>query len=187
MRCRRAGAGCEAADQRGVARPQGGACDIGAFEVAVAGAPGGGGGPLSDTLAPVFGSASLTNRIFAVNRRGRAETPVAAVKKGTTFRYTLSENARVVFTIQRATVGRRVGAVCRKQTRSNRTRPRCTRYVRAGRFAKESTAGPNRKKFSGKIGRRSIKPGNYRATLVATDAAGNRSAPKRLKFKVVRP
>jgi hypothetical protein len=61
-----------------------------------------------------------------------------------------------------------------------------TRYVAAGRFAKQSSAGPNRKKFSGKIGRRSLKPGYYRATLVATDAAGNRSAPRRRKFKVVR-
>jgi hypothetical protein len=91
-----------------------------------------------------------------------------------------------VFTIQRATIGRKVGRVCRKQTRSNRTRPKCIRYVRPGRFAAQSSAGPNRKKFSGKIGRRSLRPGNYRATLVATDAAGNRSAPKRLKFKVVR-
>jgi hypothetical protein len=42
------------------------------------------------------------------------------------------------------------------------------------------------KKFSGKIGRRRLKPGRYRATLVATDAARNASKPKRLRFRVVR-
>jgi hypothetical protein len=130
---------------------------------------------------------SLTNTTFAVNPRGAPETAVSArAKRGTTFRYTLSENARVVFTIEKATVGRWVGRSCRKQTRSNRKRRRCTRYVRAGRFARQSTAGANKQRFSGRIGRRSLKPGKYRATLVATDAAGNRAAPRRLRFRVVR-
>ena len=34
--------------------------------------------------------------------------------------------------------------------------------------------------------RRVLGPGTYRAVLVATDAAGNASAPKRLGFKIVR-
>jgi hypothetical protein len=149
--------------------------------------PGPGGGPPIDTVVPVLASASLTNRTFAVDTRGAAETAVTArARKGTVFRYTLSEAARVVFTIERATGGRKVGRSCRKQTRSNRKRRRCTRFVRAGRFATQSAAGANRHRFSGKIGRKSLKPGKYRATLVATDAAGNRSAPRRLNFKVVK-
>jgi hypothetical protein len=40
--------------------------------------------------------------------------------------------------------------------------------------------------FSGKIGRKTLRPGRYRASLRARDAAGNRSAVKRLKFRVVR-
>ena len=156
------------------------------------GGPGGGprpgpGGPTIDTSAPVFASASLTNTTFAVDPSGAAEAPVSArARKGTVFRYTLSEDARVVFTIKRATVGRSVGGRCRRQTRSNRKRPRCTRYVRAGRFARQSVKGANRHRFSGRIGQRSLRPGEYRATLVATDAAGNRSAPRRLKFEVVK-
>ena len=110
----------------------------------------------------------------------------ARAKRGTAFGYTLSEAARVVFTIERATVGRRVGRRCRRRTRSNRNRRRCTRYVRAGRFAKRSAASANRHPFSGRIGGRSLRPGKYRATLVATDAAGNRSASRRLNFKVVK-
>ena len=44
----------------------------------------------------------------------------------------------------------------------------------------------NRKKFSGKLGRKKLKAGRYRASLKATDAAGNVSVVKRLSFKVVR-
>jgi glycosyltransferase involved in cell wall biosynthesis len=85
-----------------------------------------------------------------------------------------------------ATSGRRVGRSCRKPTRSNRKRRKCTRHVLVGRFAQQSTAGANRKAFSGRIGRKRMKPGKHRASLVATDAAGNKSAPKRLNLRVVR-
>jgi hypothetical protein len=123
-------------------------------------------GASADTTAPAFLSASMKPKTFAVNRKGAREKLVTAkVKRGTTFRYRLSEAARVVFTIQR-----RHGK----------------RFVQARRFAKVSKAGANTKKFSGRIGERALKPGRYRATLVATDAAGNRSKAKRLTFKVLR-
>jgi len=149
------------------------------------GLPGGGGLPGGDAQAPTFLSASLAPKVFAVDRRGPREVAVAAAK-GTTIRYTLSEAARVTVTIERRTPGRKVKGKCRKQTRANRRKPACKRWVRAGRFAVASVAGANRKKFSGRIGRRVLGPGTYRAVLVATDAAGNASAPKRLGFKVVR-
>ena len=143
---------------------------------------------IPDTVAPRFLSASLAPKVFAVNRRGRAETPVAAQRRrrGTTFRYTLSEPARVLFTISRARPGRRVGRRCVKPTRRNRARRKCTRYVLVRRFAAQAGTAPTRKKFSGRIGRLSLKPGRYRATLTARDAAGNVSAPRRLRFRVVR-
>ena len=63
------------------------------------GGPGGGG---ADKDAPVFLSASVKPSVFAVDRKGAAQPPVAArVAHGTRFRYRLSEAARVVFTIQR--------------------------------------------------------------------------------------
>jgi hypothetical protein len=186
------GAHCTATDERGVSRPQSAACDIGAFElvpaVPQAGGPAQGGGPQPvDTTAPVFSAASLSPKVFAVNRKARGEVAVSArkPKRGTTFHYTLSEAGRVVFTVERATPGRKVGGSCRKPTRSNRHKRRCTRYVRAGRFAQLSAAGANTRRFSGKIGRRALKSGSYRVTLVATDATGNASRAKRLSFKVV--
>jgi hypothetical protein len=171
-----------------VSRPQGPACDIGAFEVAVPGAgsptplAGGGGG-----APPSFASASLSPRTFAVDRKGPAELAVAArAKKGTTFRYSLSEPARVVFTIERVLPGRKVGRACRKQTAKNRHKRACKRYVSPGRFAAAAVAGANHKRFSGRIGRRALAPGSYRATLIATDTSGKASTPKRLSFRVVR-
>ncbi len=183
-----AGPDCAGTDQRGIVRPQGPACDSGAYEVEVSIPPGPPGDtPTADTQPPAFLSASIRPATFAVNLRGRRETPVATrTRKGTTFRFRLSEDARVVFAIQRAKPGRRVKRRCVKPTRSNRSRPKCTRFVAAGRFAVNATAGANVKKFSGRIGRRALKPGRYRATLRATDAAGNSSARKRLKFRVVR-
>jgi hypothetical protein len=128
-------------------------------------------GPPEDTVKPVIVAARLTNKTFRVNSTGVAETLVSAAKrakKGTTFVYTLSEKARVVFTIEKRKKGKRA------------------RFSRVGRFAQNGKLGVNRKKFSGKLGRKKLKAGRYRANLKATDAAGNVSVVKRLSFKVVR-
>jgi hypothetical protein len=101
-------------------------------------------------------------------------------------RYTLSEPARVVFKIEQAVRGRRAGRACRKPTRANRRKLACTRFQRVGAFAQSGHAGANTKPFSGKLGRRVLTPGDYRLTLIARDAAGNVSQPKRLTFRVVR-
>jgi len=39
--------------------------------------------------------------------------------------------------------------------------------------------------FSGRLGRRALKPGPYRATLVATGADGTRVPARALTFRVV--
>jgi hypothetical protein len=131
---------------------------------------------------------SLTTTSFAVDRRGAPETLVSAraAPKGTTFRYTLSEPARVLFTIARRQPGRKRGRVCQAPRRSNRRGKRCTRYVRRGAFAQQSVAGANRRRWSGKLGRKALTPGRYRATLTARDAAGNSSQVKRIAFAIVR-
>jgi hypothetical protein len=100
---------------------------------------------------------------------GVAETLVSArrARRGTTFVYSISEQARVLFTIDKRKKGRRA------------------RFARVGRYGQDAKTGTNRKKFSGKIGSKRLKPGRYRATLKATDAAGNVSVVKRPSFKVV--
>jgi uncharacterized repeat protein (TIGR01451 family) len=141
---------------------------------------------VNGSAAPTIESASMTPTRFAVDRNGSPETLVGAAKKGTKFAYKLSEDARVVFTIARRQAGRRHGKACQKPSRSNRHGKRCTRYVRRGAFAQESSAGPNTRAWSGKLGKKPLKAGRYRATLKASDAAGNSSKVKRLAFRIVR-
>jgi hypothetical protein len=178
---------CPPADARGVARPQGPACDAGAAErpVPVAPTP----VPPRDVVAPVFSGTSLSRQRFRV---GRAPTPLVAQRRratpaGTVFRYSLSEAARVSLTFERSLPGRRVGRGCRRPARRLRSRPRCTRWVRAGAaITRAGAAGANRLAFSGRVGRKALRPGAYRGTLVATDAAGNASKRAILRFRVVR-
>ncbi len=124
----------------------------------------------ADTTAPVITNARIAPRAWAVKRHGRAEAPTASrVRRGTSFLYTLSEPATVTIRIER-------------RKRKGR---RAKKFIRIGAFAAVAAAGPNRRRFSGRIGKKRLKPGRYRATLIATDAAGNASQPKRLPFRVL--
>jgi hypothetical protein len=123
---------------------------------------------------------------FAVDPKGPGETAVVArAKKGTTIRFSLSESARAVFTIESAMSGRLLGRRCKPPSASNRRKRGCTRYAFAARFAQQAVGGTNSKRWSGKIGRKGLPPGIYRLTIVATDAAGNRSRPASVRFKIV--
>ncbi len=80
-----------------------------------------------DTAAPRVTRFSLSRRTF---RKGTKLPKLSAVKTGTTIRFRVSEKATVRLSFERKTRGRRVGKRCRKATRKNRNRRRCTRYVR---------------------------------------------------------
>ena len=163
-------------DQRGLPRPvdfpsllnAGDGSDIGAFEVEP-----------PDTTPPAFsGRAKADPSRFAINPKGSAETAVEnaarrGVKKarwGTTFRYGLTEAARVLFTIELKTKrkGHRV------------------RWRRVGAFAQSAVSGADAKPFSGRIGRKRLASGHYRARLKAIDAAGNASEEAFAAFTVVK-
>jgi hypothetical protein len=142
---------------------------------------------VTDTTSPqILGVPSAQPSSFEVNRRGRRETAVSAAAKGTTLIYVVSEPSTVTFAVKRSTTGRKVGGKCRAKTRKNASRKRCRRFTKAGAFRTAASQGENRKPFSGRIGRRSLRPAKYRALVTAVDAAGNRSKPKTLKFKVVK-
>ena len=130
----------------------------------------------ADTLAPSFvASPRAVPSRFRVDRRGRREVAVSRAARGTTFRYALSEAARVTFAIERKRPGR-----CRRGKR------RCARFKPVAAFGAEGVAGPNAQRFSGRIGRRTLGPGAYRALVTATDATGNRSAAATVRFTVLR-
>jgi hypothetical protein len=93
--------------------------------------------------------------------------------------------ARVVFTIRPILPGRRVGRACLAPTGQGRAHRPCRRLGNPRRFAVNAVAGRNATRFTGRIGGRALVPGGYQVTLIATDAAGRQSAPKRLSFRVV--
>jgi 6-phosphogluconolactonase (cycloisomerase 2 family) len=131
-----------------------------------------------DTVRPVLSRVSVFPRKFAVARAvQRAATVAKRIARRTTFRYRLSEAARVRFAIKRRAVRRR-GRGCRKQ--------RCIRFKAAGALSQRGKAGRNRKRFNGRLNGRGLRPGFYRATLHAVDAAGNRSRARHVTFWVVR-
>jgi hypothetical protein len=129
----------------------------------------------------------VVSRSFAAAGSGDAILTGRRARVGATVRYGLSEPASTTFTVERASAGRRVGRRCVKPTRRNRTRRKCTRYVRVrGSFTHQGAAGSNSFKFSGRLNRRKLRPAKYRLVAVATDAAGNKSVAKRRAFRVVR-
>jgi hypothetical protein len=163
--------------------------DIGAFELtghaaACPETPGDPPIPVPETLngAPIVSELSMTRRVFAP-----LAATAARAKRGTRFLYRLSEAATVAIGIERARSGRRVGGKCRKTTRKNRRRPRCTRYTRAGTLRATQVAGKQSTAFSGRFRRKALAAGRYRARVTATDALGARSAERRVRFRVVKP
>ncbi len=89
--------------------------------------------------------------------------------------------------VQRALRGRKVGKRCQAPSRKNRKRRSCTRFKSAGTLTRNNrNAGKNTVAFSGRVGKRKLKPSRYRATIRATDLAGNRSKSRRVTFTVVR-
>ncbi|WP_160165508.1 FG-GAP-like repeat-containing protein [Conexibacter woesei] len=169
--------------------------------------PGSGG---RDTTHPAIRGVRLSPATFAVARgataklAGAAEgrraaaavgAPVATgaartrVPRGTRIRFTASEAARVTLTFERRASGRRSGRRCVAPTRAlRRAKARaCTRFVAVGALVRrDGRAGANVVAFSGRIGRRALRPGRHRVTVSATDAAGNRGAAPPTAFRVRR-
>jgi extracellular elastinolytic metalloproteinase len=149
-------------------------------------------GPPADTQRPVISRLSMTNRRFAVSRRRtpRVATPAQRNRpapRGTVFRFRVSEPATLRIAVERSRRGRRVGGRCRSAKRHLRRGTPCVRYVAVGTLVRRALpAGRSRVTFSGRIGRRPLRPGVQRAVFSATDAAGNRSRRRALSFSIVR-
>ncbi|MBI5104833.1 MAG: PD40 domain-containing protein [Solirubrobacterales bacterium] len=150
--------------------------------------PGGGGQSVArDVTAPVLARARLSRRRFAVGPRATALR--ARTARGTVLRLTSSEAARLTLRFERPSPGRRATSKGRRVCRPVRRRPRtraCTAFRAEGTPTRQIRAGAVRIALSGRIGRRALRLGAHRLTLVATDAAGNRSRAVRLAFRIVR-
>jgi hypothetical protein len=155
-----------------VARP-----DIGAFERPSA----------ACNPRPVVSRFRATHRVFApAPKRKRASAGRRRVRRGTTFLFRLSEAAKFRIKIERVRGGRRVKGRCLKPRRRYRHKRRCRRYRKVGTIKGAARKGGNRKRFSGRIKGRALRRGRYRATIVATDAEGAKSKPRRLRLRIAR-
>ena len=140
----------------------------------------------ADETAPVISRLSLTRRTFQLG--SRLPKLLGSSRTGTTIRLTLSEAARLTFSFERPTVGRRVGGRCRATTRQNANRRRCERWVpvRGRSFSLAGRAGRNRVRFQGRTRRtRRLRPGRYRLVARAKDPAGILSKRKRVRFRLL--
>jgi hypothetical protein len=106
---------------------------------------------------------------------------------GTTFSFSLNEQASVGFAFTQQVSGRKVGHKCLAKTPKNTKRKRCTRTLTAGTLSFSGHSGANAVGFQGRISpSKRLAPGGYRLTITATNSAGARSAPASLRFTIVR-
>jgi plastocyanin len=134
---------------------------------------------------PSFTRVSMTNRSFRV---GAGPTAVAAkAPRGTSFKFTLRAPAKVTIAITRPAAGVRAGKRCVATSATHPARGRrCTRALKVATLTRAHLHnGPNTIPFSGRIGRRALRPGAYEATLSARNAKG-RSKPRAVAFSVVK-
>jgi PKD domain len=138
---------------------------------------------VADLTAPVITGARADPARFGVARGPTAL--VARLARGTRFRFTLSEHAAVTIVIQRARPGRRLGKRCVAPSPRFKRARRCTRFAKTGTLRRRDLGpGSVAVAFTGRLGRRALKPGAYRALISAVDAAGNKSAAQRAKFRI---
>jgi hypothetical protein len=126
--------------------------------------------------------ANKAAHISTRRKRGKSRLPV-----GTTFAFTLNEQATVRFAFTQEVGGRRVGKRCVVQTRRNRRRHKCTRALTAATLSFFGHAGANTVRFYGRVsGSKRLKPGRYTLVITATNAASQSSVPRKLSFTIVK-
>jgi hypothetical protein len=145
-------------DLAGNARVLGSAPDIGAYEFAPL--PSGG-----------VRSISINPRRFAAWPSGGPIAPrilKSKPPKGAGVTYTLTGPATVEFSVSRKVHGRKVGGRCQRKSHANAGHRRCAFYVPVkGAFTQTGSEGSNHFIFSGRIGGKPLRPGDYKLTALA--------------------
>jgi hypothetical protein len=121
-------------------------------------------------------------QISSRHGRGKHRPPV-----GTTFSFSLNEQASVTFAFTQRVSGRKVIGKCLAQTNRNRHKRVCKRTVTRGTLSFSGHSGVNKVSFQGLISRSKKLPlGSYTLVITASSAVGQRSTPKQLEFTIVK-
>lgn len=102
------------------------------------------------------------------------------------FRFLTTREGGAIITLARQLAGRRAhaGGRCLAPARAPKATRVCLRAIPVGRLRFAVDAGEGRKRFDGRLDRRRLAPGRYRATLrILNDAFGD-SDPARLTLRI---
>jgi Domain of unknown function (DUF4394)/Calx-beta domain len=158
-------------------------------------------GPLAELGAPVVAEVKIvpgptarvsgfdsTNSRFAIGRKATPRSAASKTKVGTRFKFTLAdvESAAAELQIKRLLPGRKVSGKCRKVSRTNRGRRHCTRKKTVGTLRRTAGKGSNSISFTGRIGKKALKPGRYKARLTATGSSDKESKAVTTGFRIVK-
>jgi 6-phosphogluconolactonase (cycloisomerase 2 family) len=113
---------------------------------------------------------------------GHAKTPT-----GTTFSFSLDEQATVSLSFLQLMEGRRSGHGCLAATHENTRRRSCSYAVTRGTLSLAGHSGTNTVAFAGRISRANeLRPGRYELVITASDTTGHNSAPVSLSFTIAK-
>ena len=137
---------------------------------------------------PVVANAAQSNRSWREGKRlASFSRRHNLIPVGTTFSFTLNEQASVSFAFTQLVSGRKISGKCVAQTNRNRRKRVCKRTVTRGTLSFHGHSGVNKVSFQGLISRSKRLPlGSYTLVMTASSAAGQRSTPRQLRFTIVK-
>jgi len=117
--------------------------------------------PAAVPQAPVISGLHLAPTAFRAALSGPSARTTR--QRGSRVSFTVSELANLAFSVQRRSTGRRVNGHCRRRTRGNRGRRRCSLFRSlTGTFMVTGRAGANSFRFTGRVNGRKLRVGRYR-------------------------
>jgi len=137
---------------------------------------------------PMIADAVQSHKVW---REGNAVAYLSADRPkppiGTTFSFTLNEQANVTLAFTQRVDGRIAKGKCIPQTSRSRHAPGCKRAVTVGTLSLAGHGATNKVSFQGRISRsKKLKPGRYTLLITATNSAGVHSASTSLSFTIVK-
>ena len=141
----------------------------------------------SQPAFPRVSRATITPSRFAAAPSGRSVVAAVRRSRGARVSFALNMAATVRFTVVQPRTGRRTRrGTCAKATNRTHRAHACTRLaLLPGSFTVRAHAGDSSLRFTGRLGRHSLKPGRYQ--LAATPSAGGHSGRARhAAFSIIR-